>query len=120
MKEREMVCIRCPLGCTLQVELQEDNTVMVTGNQCPRGAEYGRNELTDPRRTVTTTVRRKGSKEAVVSVKTASEIPKGKIKECINVLAGVTLDGPVRIGDVVIKNVAETGVDVVATRNVEV
>ncbi len=79
---------------------------------------YGRTELTDPRRTVTSTVRVKGRKDCAVSVKTASPIPKGKIMECMKALKETEAIPPVAVGDVVLENVAGTGVAVVATRNV--
>lgn len=117
MEKKEMVCIRCPLGCMLTAVRQENGEVAVTGNTCPRGAEYAVNEMTDPRRTVTTTVRIKGKKDAVVSVKTAGDIPKDKIMECIEELRPIELEAPVHIGDVALANTAGTGVDVVVTRN---
>lgn len=118
METREMVCINCPLGCMLTVTKENDGTVTVTGNTCPRGATYGKTELTDPRRTVTSTVRIKGQKNAVVSVKTAAPIPKGKISECMEALKNVEVSEPVTIGQVILENVADTGVAIIATKNV--
>lgn len=116
---REMTCICCPLGCALTVTQEDDGRVSVTGNTCPRGAAYGEKELTDPTRTVTTTVRVRGGRNAAVPVKTAREIPKGKIMDCMRALAGVEVCAPVRIGDVILRGVAGTGVDVVATGRAE-
>lgn len=116
---REMTCICCPLGCGLTVTMGEDGRVSVSGNTCPRGAEYGKKELLHPERTVTTTVRAAGRKNTVISVKTASDIPKEKIIECMKELAGVEVKLPVRIGDVVLEDVAGTGVNVIATRNAQ-
>ena len=119
MTTREMTCIRCPLGCALTVTREDDGRVAVTGNTCPRGAQYGEKELTNPTRTVTSTVRISGVEDAVVSVKTAGDIPKGKIMDCMKELARIQVQAPVRIGDVILENVAGTGVDIVATRNFE-
>lgn len=120
MQEKEFVCIRCPLGCNITVKLEEDNRIeSITGNTCPRGAEYVTKELTDPRRIVTSLVRLEGGELPVVSVKTAGDIPKDKIMECIQTLKAVTLKAPVHVGDVVVKNVCGSGVDVIATRNGE-
>lgn len=119
MITREMTCIRCPLGCQLKVTQDEEGHVSVTGNTCPRGAQYGEKELTNPTRTVTSTVRIQGVEDAVVSVKTAEDIPKGKIMECMKALAGIKAQAPVHIGDVILRDVAGTGVDIVATRNYE-
>ena len=116
METKEFVCINCPLGCMLTVVKENDGSVTVKGNTCPRGETYGRTEITDPKRVVTSTVRIKGQKNAVVSVKTVEPIPKGKISECIETLKTVEVSAPVAIGDVIIENVADTGVSVVATK----
>lgn len=118
MKMRELTCIRCPLGCQLTAAVAEDGSITVTGNTCPRGAEYARNELTDPRRMVTSTVRVAGRKGEMVSVKTATDIPKDKITACVSVLREIEVIPPIYIGDVILQNVADTGVDIVATKNV--
>lgn len=115
--QRELTCICCPVGCALTVNIASDNNVTVTGNRCPRGAAYGEKEVTNPTRIVTSTVRVAGYPDTVVSVKTASDIPKGKITDCMKALAGVTATAPIHVGDVIVKNVADTGVDIVATRS---
>lgn len=118
MKRKELICIGCPLGCNLTVEMDGGQVVSVSGNTCKRGDDYARKELTDPRRIVTSTVPVAGGNLPVVSVKTASDIPKGKIRECLCALKGVTLTAPVQIGDVIVENVADTGVDVIATKSI--
>ncbi|MCR4617743.1 MAG: DUF1667 domain-containing protein [Lachnospiraceae bacterium] len=118
METKEFTCIICPLGCNVVATLEDGKIVSITGNTCPRGAEYVTNELTDPKRIVTALVKVTGGENPVVSVKTAADIPKGKIFECLDALKSVNLKAPVRIGDVVIKNVCDCGVDVVATSNV--
>lgn len=117
MEKREMVCINCPLGCMLTVEKAEDGSVSVTGNTCIRGEQYGRTELTDPRRTLTSSVRIRGIANQVLPVKTASQIPKGKIMECMKALKEAEALPPVKIGDVILKNVAGTGIDIIATKS---
>ena len=118
-KTVEMTCIGCPVGCALNVTILADGSVQVTGNKCPKGAAYGEKELTNPTRIVTSTVPVEGRRNTVVSVKTASDIPKGKIGECMEALKGVTVQAPAKIGDVVIANVADTGVDIIVTRGIE-
>lgn len=115
---REMTCIGCPMGCQLTVTIADSGEITVTGNTCPRGADYAKKEVTDPRRIVTSTVKVKNGLEAVVSCKTESDIPKGMIFDCVNELAKVEVSAPVKIGDVVCANVAGTGVNVIATKNV--
>lgn len=118
MERKELICIGCPLGCNLTVEMDGGQVVSVNGNTCKRGDDYARKELTDPRRIVTSTVPVAGGNLPVVSVKTASDIPKGKIRECLCALKGVTITAPVQIGDVIVENVADTGVDVIATKSI--
>jgi len=115
----ELVCIRCPIGCMVTVAKRPDGTWDITGNTCNRGAEYAKKELTDPTRIVTSTVRLRNVAQAVNSVKTKSDIPKGKMMECMAALRDVELEAPVRIGDVALANVAGTGVDMVVTKSVE-
>ena len=118
MKTVNLICICCPLGCPLTVEMEGNEVKSVSGNTCPRGDAYAKKELTNPTRIVTSTVRVAGGKLAMVSVKTASDIPKGKIFECVKALKDVEMIAPVKIGDVVLENVAGTGVNVIATKNV--
>lgn len=120
LEKKELICIGCPLGCNISVELEGGEIRGIAGNTCPRGADYARKELTDPRRIVTSVVRVKGGELAVVPVKTFSDIPKGQIMDCIRELKSIELNAPVLMGDVVLKNVCGSGVDVVATAWVNV
>lgn len=120
METKELTCIGCPLGCALVVEMQDGEIVRITGNTCKRGEDYARKELTHPTRIVTSIVRVDGGKLPMVSVKTQSDIPKQKIFECAKALKKIHISAPVKIGDVILENVAGTGVAVVATKNVEV
>lgn len=115
---RELTCIGCPLGCSITVTMNGTDIVSVTGNTCPRGDAYARKEVTNPTRIVTSTVRVEGGISPMVNVKTASDIPKAKIFECVSALKNVVVTAPVKIGDVVLSNVAGTGVDVVAAKNI--
>ena len=112
----KMICINCPKGCELDVEKADDGTVSVTGNACPRGEAYAKSEIVNPTRMVTGLVRVAGMRKPL-PVKTKTAIPKGKIDAVLFALHQTTVQLPVKIGDVIIQNVAETGVDVVATAN---
>lgn len=118
MEVRNLICINCPMGCPLTVEMKEGQVVSVSGNTCKRGEIYARKEVTNPTRIVTTTVKVKGGETDRVSVKTKEDIPKEKIFDCIRALKGIEVTAPVHIGDVILKNAADTGVDIVATKNV--
>ena len=118
MEERNLICIGCPMGCPLTVQLQEKEVISVTGNTCLKGAEYARKEVTNPTRIVTTTVRVKGGTEGMLPVKTKTDIPKGSIFDCIRALKNVEVEAPVHIGDIILANVAETGVDIIAAKEI--
>lgn len=122
--KQELICINCPLGCALTAETEtgEDGLIRVlsvSGNTCPRGADYARKELTDPTRILTSTVRVTGGEFAVVPVKTASDIPRDKIGDCMRLLRDITVCAPVRPGDVILPDAAGTGADIIATRKIE-
>ena len=119
MEHKDLTCICCPLGCQMTVELENGEVVSVTGNTCMRGDDYARKEVTSPTRIVTSTVKVTGGKSSMVSVKTKSDIPKEKLFECVKALKEVEVQAPIAIGDVVLSNVAGTGVDIVATKDVE-
>lgn len=112
---RTLICIGCPNGCLVTVDKNPDGSLSITGNTCKKGEEYARNEVTAPKRTVTSIVRVSGGKNPVVSVKTKEEIPKEKIVACMEEINRTVLKAPVSLGQVVIADVADTGVDIVAT-----
>ncbi len=115
MEKRELTCINCPMGCQLTVTLEGGAVTAVTGQTCPRGEAYARTEVTAPVRTVTTTVRITGGRAPMLSVKTAAPVPKSAVPQVLKALKTVTVTAPMRIGDVVLPNAADLGVDVVAT-----
>ena len=119
VEQRILTCIGCPLGCQITAELKNGEVVSVNGNTCKRGEDYVKKEVTCPARIVTSTVKVTGGAASVVSVKTKSDIPKDKIFECVRALKDVTVQAPIVIGDVVLGNVAGTGIDVVATKSVK-
>ena len=119
MEKKSLICIGCPMGCMLSVTLENGEVTEVTGNTCKRGDVYARKEVTNPTRIVTSTVKVSGGTLAMVSVKTNTDIPKGKIFDCVRALKTVCVKTPVHIGDVILENVADTGVDIIATKNVE-
>jgi CxxC motif-containing protein len=115
MAVTELICINCPRGCHLKV----DENLNVIGNFCPRGAAYGKQEVTNPTRTVTSTVRIDGAELPLCPVKTSAAAPKGKMFEIMASINKVHLKAPVHIGDVVIPNVCGTGVNIVVCRDME-
>lgn len=120
-EQRKLTCISCPIGCQLTVELDDDGNILnIEGNSCPRGPIYAKNEVTNPKRVVTSTVRVNNSPvHPVVSVRTVDAVPKDKIYEVMDLIRQLHVDLPVKIGDVLIANIADTGTDLIATRSYE-
>ena len=118
METRNLICIGCPMGCPLTVELENGAVARVTGNTCPRGDAYARKEVTHPTRIVTSTVRVTGGTLPAVSCKTRGDVPKDRIFAVVRALKDVEVPAPVAIGQVLLEDAAGTGVAVVATKNV--
>ncbi len=111
---KELTCIICPRGCHLVV----DDELNVSGNTCPRGAVYAKQELTHPTRTLTTTVRIVSEKEVSLPVKSDKPLPKEKIFDAMALINKTSVKAPIKIGDVVIKNIFGLDVNIVATKDV--
>jgi CxxC motif-containing protein len=114
---KELLCITCPNGCHLQVEETGDG-LNGTGNRCQRGIAFAEAEITNPVRALTTTVRTAFPGVPVLPVRTAGEIPKGRIRDVMAALNRVTVSSPVGIGAVVTENVLGLGVDVICTSSI--
>ena len=117
-EKKNLTCICCPMGCQITVTLDNGEVTDVTGNTCRRGDVYARKEVTNPTRVVTSSVRVSGGRIAMVSCKTAGDIPKGKIFDCCKAIQSIEVQAPVKIGDIILKDVCGTGVDVIATKEV--
>lgn len=115
MEIRELTCINCPLGCLLTVEMDGDEIKNISGYTCPRGKNYAEKEVVNPMRIVTSTVKVEGGKRERVACKTEHDIPKSKIDDVMREINAAVAQAPVVIGEVLIRDVAGTGVDVVAT-----
>jgi CxxC motif-containing protein len=121
MTMKQMTCILCPNGCELDVTYSGEPTaeaIRVEGSLCPKGDDYALEELLHPKRTLTTSVLVRGGDQPQASVKTTAPIPRESVVSAREALRGAVLDAPVAIGDVVARNVAGTGIDVVVTRTV--
>ena len=111
----DMICISCPMGCRMTVEHEGKDLIAVAGNSCKRGEIYAKNEISDPRRVVTSIMRVRGRK-CPVSVRTNGAVPKSAIRDCLLAIQDKTAPADTAPGDVLIPNVAATGIDVVAMR----
>lgn len=119
MFKREIICIVCPLGCKLEVS--EDRSLgdgyIVHGGTCKRGKAYAIKELTNPTRLLTSTVKIEGAKLTRLPVRTKSEIPKDKMLECMKIINTIEVKAPVSMGDLLLENILDTGVDIIASRD---
>ena len=109
-----LTCIECPIGCALEVSVENGKVVSVTGNACPRGKAYAENEVVCPRRVVTSTVRTENGK--MLPVKTAAPVKKSEIFRVMETINRTRVSLPIKIGDVLVKNVSED-IDLIATDN---
>ena len=113
-----LICIQCPLGCHLTVE-EKDGEVIVTGNTCPRGAAYGKSEMTDPVRIVTTTVAIKSESHRRLPVITSKAVSKARVMDVVKALKDGEVEAPVRRNDVIVENILGLGADILASRSIE-
>lgn len=113
--KKSLICVSCPLGCPIEVEIENGEIVAVTGNTCKRGDAYARTEITNPVRSLTSSVKVENGIHPVVPVKSSGPVPKEKMFDCMKEINAVTVKAPVKIGDVVIENILGLGVDIIAT-----
>ena len=114
------LCIGCPLGCRLEVEDDGSGDVVeVRGWGCKTGKAYGRQEHTDPRRVIATSVGIRGGLWGRLPVKTSGPVPKAMVRDVARAVRGVEVEAPIRIGTVVASNILGIGIDFVATRDME-
>lgn len=118
MEIRELTCINCPMGCALEVTLDNGEVVSVKGNTCPRGDTYGRSEVIHPVRMITSVLPVEGGDLAMVSCKTSQPVDKAVIFDVMRAMEGISVKAPVAIGDVLIANAAGSGADIIATRTI--
>jgi CxxC motif-containing protein len=118
MKKHELICIVCPVGCHLEIQETKEG-FHVEGNRCNRGPIYAKKELTHPTRVLTTTVKIKNSPLNRIPVVTKGEIPKEKIFDAMKELSKVEVQAPVKMDEIIVKNILNTGIDVIASRNMK-
>lgn len=118
-QKKQMICINCPMGCEMTVTLKDGKFESVHGNTCLRGEEYAVSETQNPVRTVTTVVKVYRGDLPFLSVKTQKPVPKNKIFEIMKQLKKVSVQAPIKIGDIILENASGTGINVVATNNIK-
>lgn len=116
--KKKLICIVCPNGCEMEAEYSDKEISEISGNLCDKGKDYVKKELFSPERGVTSSVNVRGGVLPLVSVKTSKPIPKNKIFEVMDYIADIEVQAPVKIGDVIVKDILGTGANVIATKNV--
>lgn len=117
--EKNITCIVCPIGCKILVRIDGTRFKVLEGNKCKKGVEYARNEALDPRRMLTTSVLVENGEWPLVSVKSSQPVPKEKIFRVLKDIRRTFVNAPIKSGDNIIKNVAGTGINIVATKTVK-
>ncbi|MFW5998360.1 MAG: DUF1667 domain-containing protein [Bacillota bacterium] len=118
MSRKRIICVACPKGCRIDIQAEDGEIKNISGYSCPKGKDYAREEYLNPTRILPTTVRVKGGNLPLVSVKTEKPIPKSLLKKAVKKTAEIEVEAPVKCGDTIIKNVLDTGINIVATKNV--
>lgn len=113
--KQKLICIVCPMGCHLDVDVENDYAV--TGNQCKRGIAYAKKELTNPTRTITSTVKIAGGIYNRLPVKTDKEISKKQVFKVMELLDDIVVESPIKVGTIILQNVLGTEVNIVASRS---
>ena len=117
--EKKITCIVCPISCKILVKTNGTHLELVDGNKCKKGIEYARNEALDPRRMLTSLVFVKNGKWPLVSVKSSQPVPKNQVFSILKEIKKTTVSAPVKSGQIIIKNVANTNIDIIATKSIE-
>ena len=115
--EENITCILCPIGC--EITIDKKKLSIIKGAKCKKGIKYSKNEITNPTRIITTSILVKNGNLPLVSVKTSKPIPKNKIEKIIEIIKAKSVYAPINIGDIIIKNILETGSDIIATRSIK-
>jgi len=115
--EKSLICVTCPMGCGLDVALEDGQVVAVEGQGCKRGLAYAKDEIANPRRVVTTTVRVQAGRHPLLPVYTDGPFPRGQILELLAELRQVAVSAPVQAGQVILADALGTGIQVLASRD---
>ncbi len=119
VEKEHFTCVVCPIGCEIDVELKDTDVVSIEGSKCAKGKEFVLQELEEPMRILTTTIRIKGAEWAMLPVRSDRPIPKRLLFRVMEELANIELQAPVKMSELIISDVAGTGADIVATRTME-
>ncbi len=117
MKKKEFICIVCPLSCKIKINKGKNGSLSFIGQTCKRGQSYARAEYTHPCRYLTTTIRIKSAKIPLLPVRSSAPLPKENLFPAQNILKNKIVSAPIKCGEVIIKNILDTKIDIIATRS---
>jgi CxxC motif-containing protein len=117
--EKDITCIICPIGCKISVRIKGKSLEILKGNKCKRGTDYAKNEALDPKRMLTSSVLVNNGNWPLVSVKSSKPVPKDKIFCVLNEIKKTKVDAPVKSGQIIIKNIANTKINILATKSIK-
>lgn len=120
MAKQKIICIACPLGCKMDVYVEGAEIVKMKGNRCKKGVEYGREEIFSPGRILTTTIRTEDSGSPLLPVRSDKPISKGNLGRAMELISRYVVNGPIQIGEIVIKNILNTGANIIASRSMPI
>ena len=113
--EKEIICTVCPMGCQIRVSGEGERIDSIEGFSCPRGEAYGRSEFAHPVRLLTSTVRIEGAEGPLLPVRSSAPLPKELLLSCMEVLKNTKVQAPVRLHDVIVRDILGTGVDIISS-----
>ncbi len=119
MAEKKLICVICPVGCEIMAKVENGELKKIKGYRCEQGRDYAREEFTSPSRILTATVRIKSKRVGQLPVRSTEPLPREKLEEAMFSLARVKLEPPIKEGQIILKDILKTGVDIVATRDLE-
>lgn len=115
---KKLTCIKCPVGCSLEIIKDENNNLKITGYMCPLGIKFANQELIEPKRTLTTTIN--SDCNILVPVKSSSEISLKNFKKAMDIINKITVKLPIKLGDVIISNILDEKADIIATKTIQI
>lgn len=119
MNNESLVCIICPKACVMNIELEDNIVKNVSGNKCRRGIDYAKKEFTNPERELSSTVLINNSVHPLLPVRASKALPKDSLIKVMEIIEKTEVSAPIKIGDIIIKNVLNLGVDIIASRSME-
>ena len=117
--KKEIICTVCTMGCHIMVEGEGEKVTSIQGNNCKRGEQYATTEFSHPVRILTTTIKTDSEKAPLIPVRSEKPIPKEKIMDCMNVIRECKVSAPVNVYDILVENICDTGINIVATGHLD-